>query len=129
MRKLKPYMACIIISDSVTTWTVAHQVPLSMGCPTQEYWSEWPVSPPGDLPYEGWEHCPLCLLHGQENFLPLESLRIYKPVLVSFSADYQTLVLSFTRYPPPPPFSSPSFVFFFFFLRNTSIMEYFIPDP
>ena len=31
-------------------WTVAHQAPLSMGFPRQEYWSGLPCSPPGDLP-------------------------------------------------------------------------------
>ena len=34
----------------VTPWTVAHQAPLSMGFPRQEYCSELPFSPPGDLP-------------------------------------------------------------------------------
>ena len=32
-----------------TPWTVAHQVPLSMGFLRQEYWSEWPFPPPGVL--------------------------------------------------------------------------------
>ena len=31
-------------------WTVAHQAPLSMGFPRQEYWSGLPFHPPGDLP-------------------------------------------------------------------------------
>ena len=34
-------------------WTVACQAPLSMGFPRQEYWSELPFSPPGDLPGSG----------------------------------------------------------------------------
>ena len=33
-----------------TLWTIAHQAPLSMGLPRQEYWSGLPCSPPGDLP-------------------------------------------------------------------------------
>ena len=33
-----------------TPWTVAHQVPLSMGLSQQKYWGELPFSPPGDLP-------------------------------------------------------------------------------
>ena len=37
----------------VTPRTVAHQAPLSMGFPRQEYWSEWPFPPPGDLPHPG----------------------------------------------------------------------------
>ena len=32
----------------VTPWTVAHQVPLSMGFSRQEYWSGLPCSPPGE---------------------------------------------------------------------------------
>ena len=34
----------------VTSWTVAHQSPLSMGFYRQEYWSGAPCPPPGDLP-------------------------------------------------------------------------------
>ena len=34
----------------VTSWTVALQAPLSMGFPSQEYWSGLPFPPPGDLP-------------------------------------------------------------------------------
>ena len=34
-------------------WTVAHQAPLSMGFPRQEYWSGLPCPPPGDLPDPG----------------------------------------------------------------------------
>ena len=38
------------MSDSFRPpWTVAHQVPLSMGFPRQEYWSGLPF-PSGDLP-------------------------------------------------------------------------------
>ena len=36
-----------------TLWTVAHQAHLSMGFSRQEYWSELPFPPPGDLP-EPW---------------------------------------------------------------------------
>ena len=34
----------------VTSGTVAHHTPLSMGFPRQEYWSGLPRPPPGDLP-------------------------------------------------------------------------------
>ena len=34
----------------VTPWTVAHQAPLSMAFPRQEYWSELPFPSQGDLP-------------------------------------------------------------------------------
>ena len=36
-----------------TSWTVAHQAPLSMGFSRQEYWSRLPCPPPGDLPDPG----------------------------------------------------------------------------
>ena len=34
----------------VSTWTVVHQAPLSMGFPRQETWSALPFPTPGDLP-------------------------------------------------------------------------------
>ena len=34
----------------VSPWTVAHQAPLSMGFPRQEYWSGLPFPFPEDLP-------------------------------------------------------------------------------
>ena len=40
---------------SATPWTVAHQAPLSMEFPNQEYWSGLPFTPPGDLPDPGSE--------------------------------------------------------------------------
>ena len=36
-----------------TPWTVAHQAPLPMGFPRQEYWSGLPIPFPGDLPDPG----------------------------------------------------------------------------
>ena len=38
-----------------TPWTVALQVPLSMGLSLQEYWNGLPFPPPGDLPNPGIE--------------------------------------------------------------------------
>ena len=38
-----------------TLWTIALQVPLSVGFSRQEYWSELPFPPPGDLPDPGIE--------------------------------------------------------------------------
>ena len=37
------------LSDSVTSWTVPHQAPLSMGFSRQEYWSGLAFPSPGDL--------------------------------------------------------------------------------
>ena len=44
-----------VMSDCVTLWTVAHQVPLSMGFSRQEYWCGLPCPPLGDLPNPGIE--------------------------------------------------------------------------
>ena len=38
-----------------TPRTVAHQAPLSMGFPREEYWSGLPFLPPGNLPDPGIE--------------------------------------------------------------------------
>ena len=38
-------LSCVGLS--ATPWTVAHQAPLSMGFPRQEYWSGLPFSSPG----------------------------------------------------------------------------------
>ena len=45
--------SCSVMSDSATPWTVAHQVPLSMGFSRQEYWDGLPFPPPRYLPYPG----------------------------------------------------------------------------
>ena len=55
----------------VTPWTVAHQAPLSVGFPRQEYWSGLPFPSPGDLPHPGTE---THLLHWQVDSLPLSHL-------------------------------------------------------
>ena len=54
-------LSCVRLFE--TPWTVAHQVPLSMGFPRQEYWSGMPFSPPGGLPDPGIE--PVFLLAGE----------------------------------------------------------------
>ena len=51
------YVACLLsrVQLFATPWTVAHQVPLAMGFPRQEYWSGLPLPSPGDLPEAGIE--------------------------------------------------------------------------
>ena len=56
--------ACSVASDTATPWTVAHQAPLSMGFPKQEYWRGLPFPPPGGLLNPGTE------LHWQVDSLP-----------------------------------------------------------
>ena len=46
---------CLVAKSFETSWTVAHQAPLSMGFPRQEYWSGLPFPSPGDLPDSGIE--------------------------------------------------------------------------
>ena len=48
----------------MTPWTVAHQAPLSMGFPRQEYWSVLPFPSPGDLSGPGIEPTVSCLAGG-----------------------------------------------------------------
>ena len=48
----------------VTLWTIAHQVPLSMGFSWQENWNGLPYSPPGDLPNPGIKPSPPALQAG-----------------------------------------------------------------
>ena len=38
--------SCSVMSNSGTSWTAAHQAPLSMGFPRQGYWSGLPGDPP-----------------------------------------------------------------------------------
>ena len=38
-----------------TPWTIPHQVPLSVECSRQEYWTGLPFYTLGDLPYPGVE--------------------------------------------------------------------------
>ena len=47
-----------------TPWTLAHQTPLSMGFPKQEYWSGWSFPSSGDLPNPGIELESLTLAGG-----------------------------------------------------------------
>ena len=50
---------CLVMSESVAPWTVAHQAPLSMEFSRQEYWSGLPIPIPGDLPDPGTESASL----------------------------------------------------------------------
>ena len=43
----------------VTPWTVAHQAPLSMGFPRQEYSGGWPFPSAGDLLAPGTDDSPM----------------------------------------------------------------------
>ena len=63
------------VSNSfVTPWTVAHQAPLSMRFPRQEYWSRLLFFPPGVFQTQGSNPSLLCLLHWQADSLPLSHM-------------------------------------------------------
>ena len=53
-----------VVSDSATPWTAVHQAALSMGFSRQEYRSELPCPPPGDLPHPGIEPSSPALVGG-----------------------------------------------------------------
>ena len=67
----RPYTLKPVISYMVAPWTAAHQAPLSMGFPKQEYWSGLPFSSPRDLPDPGIKPVYSAL---QGNSLPLSHL-------------------------------------------------------
>ena len=48
-------VAWLVSRDSCDPGTVAHQAPLPIGFPRQEYWSGLLFHPPGDLPDPGIE--------------------------------------------------------------------------
>ena len=79
----------------VTSWTVAHQVPLSMGFSRQEYWSGLPLPSPGYLPDPGIEPKSPAL---QADYLLLESLE-KPPALADISANSDLVSWRFSDQP------------------------------
>ena len=73
--------SCSVVSNSfVTSWTVASQAPLSMGFPSQEYWSGLPFPSPGDFSEPGIEPMSSAL---QVDSLPLSHLgRLLLKILI-----------------------------------------------
>ena len=93
-----------------TPWTVAHQAPLSMGFPRQDYWSGLPFPLPGDLPKPGIKPSLLCLPHCRQIvFLS------HQRSLISLLSHQRSLIYLLIYYSLPPslssfsPFCSPSF--------------------
>ena len=56
-------LVCAVISDSLPPHVMAHQAPLSMGVPRQEYWSGLPFPSPADLPTQDGTQVP-CIAGG-----------------------------------------------------------------
>ena len=79
-----PYTCTCVLSHIrlfATPWPVACQVPLSMECSRQEYWSGLPLPTLGDLSHPGVETL-LRLLHWQVDSLPLHHLGSSCSVLI-----------------------------------------------
>ena len=63
------HFSCVWLFE--TRWTVAHMAPLPMRFSRQEYWSELPCSPPGNLPDPRIKARLLGLLHWLPGSWPL----------------------------------------------------------
>ena len=68
-------------SSFETPWTIAHQAPLSMGFPRQEYWSGSPFPSPGESSQPRDGIC-ICLMHWQAGSSPLRHQGSPKTCLV-----------------------------------------------
>ena len=55
------HFSCVWLFE--TLWPIAHQAPMSIRFSRQEYWTELPCPPPGDLPDPGIEQRLLWLWH------------------------------------------------------------------
>ena len=55
LTKIKPLSLGDVSHSFSIPWTVAHQAPLFMGFPRQEYWNRFPFPSLGDLPHPGIE--------------------------------------------------------------------------
>ena len=87
----------------VTPWTAAHQAPLSVGFPRQEYWSGLSFPSPGDLPDSGIKPCSPAFQ--ADSFLsepPGKLRRIYRRRLLSCVANHRRELLKSTKAPPAP---------------------------
>ena len=97
----------------VTPWAEAHQAPVSMGFSRQEYWSELPRPPPGDLPDPGIEPASLVspALAGVTSppLVPSGkpgSQGVFEEITSSLSLCLSVLTCAMGVKPPPPSASS-----------------------
>ena len=84
----------LVAKSGLTPWTVAHQVPLSMGFPRREYWSGFPFPSPGELPWRS--NCISCfariLYH--EATRKAHFTQYSNAILNQQSGDFVTITLS-----------------------------------
>ena len=74
-------VSCLVMSDSVTPWTVAHQAPLSMGFSRQQYWSELHFILQGIFLTQGLNPC---LLHFRQILYHLSYKEVFQYVYNCF---------------------------------------------
>ena len=87
------------MSDSFEIpWTVAHQAPLSMEFPKQEYWSGLPFPSPGDFPDPGIEPTSPASLALQDDSLPLSHQG--RPLITMYICYYSSKPQTLTIIPP-----------------------------
>ena len=82
-----------------TLWTIARQAPPSMRFSSQEYWSEFPFSSPGDRPDPGIELSPPTL---QADSLPSEPPG--SPNILHFSPSNQRRAFQVVMWVIPSPY-------------------------
>ena len=93
-RKLEPWGFLLFCFGFVlshvfpTPWTIAHQAPLSMRLPRQEYWNRLPFPTPGDLLDPGIAPVSLACPAMADGFLPL--CHLGSPQGVKWIARYPT---------------------------------------
>ena len=94
------YESCCLVTKLRLTlcdpWTVAHQVPLSMGFSRQEYWIGLPFPSPEGLPHLGIEPVSPAL---QEDSLPLRHPgKPYRHNLISLAVSILILSVCYYRF-------------------------------
>ena len=105
------FRECVVQSLSrvqlfATPWTIAHQAPLSMGFPRQEYWSGLPFSLPRALPDPGIEAETPALAGGFFTTAPPGKPSVFSSVQFSHSVLSDSLRphgLQHARLPSPSP--------------------------
>ena len=97
-------LSCCLVAKSCSSLCnpmdyIACQSPLSMGFPSQEYWSGWPFPSPGDLPDSGMEPVSPIMAGGFFTIEPPGKPPKFKPeVLTGTSWLYQGVGLLCTGY-------------------------------
>ena len=87
-------LGCSVMSNSLRPWTIAHQLPLSMGLSRQGYWSGLPFPTSGDFPDPGIEPASPVSPALQTDSLPGNyDLRFYSDF--EFPRDFTHIMISF----------------------------------